>query len=162
MEKINAWAMVVCICSVIACLAEMLIPDAKYEKTVRFVIGCLMICAFIDPVKELMYSGDISLSVKEYNYTADNSPVTELRKDYLKEKLTTLTQNKLDEKGLEVRILSVDTDNSGDLSTENIICNIEIPESLKDKTDDVRRTVRDVLGEKVKIIIYSLPDQRVQ
>ena len=71
MDKINAWAMVVCICSVIACLAEMLIPDAKYEKTVRVVIGCLMLCAFIDPLKELMYEGDISLPLKEYIYQED-------------------------------------------------------------------------------------------
>ena len=158
MDKINAWAMVVCICSVIACLAEMLIPDAKYEKTVRAVIGCLMLCAFIDPLKELMYEGDISLPLKEYIYQEDNSPMAELQTDHMNEKLTEAVRCRLDEKGIEVSGLSVDVQYNDEYISEGISCSIELDGSQRDKTDEVRKTVRDVLGDKAKIIICSVPD----
>ncbi len=153
MENINSWAVSVSVCSVIVCIAETLYPDARYDKVKRFVIGSLILCAIIQPLKDgININSDFSLKLDEVSQ-ADVNDMTQLRYDYTEKMITRAVSRKLEENGISVQSVLAEAVYSEDDAVQNVKVTVNIPVSEKNSGSKIRRAVSDVIGEKADVRI---------
>lgn len=158
MENINSWAISVSICSVIVCIAETMYPDARYDKVKRFVMGSLILCAIIQPLKDgISINSDLSLEPDKVPQ-ADMDEMKQLRYDYMEKMIIQAVSSKLEENGISVQSVFAEVVYSEDDAVQNVKLTVNVPVSEKTSGSKIRRAVSDVIGEKADVRI-NVSDQ---
>lgn len=155
LDEINSWTMAVCICCVIACLAEMLIPDPKYEKTVRFVLGSLMLCAMIEPLRSITADSVQISDSFDIEYEADTEQMRKTEKQYIEKKLADTVKDKLTEKNIELNSISVNVGYDEENVPVSVSCRAVLAEKDSRNIGTVRKEIAEILGDESIITVSA-------
>ena len=115
MQEFAKWAAGICISSAVVCIVEMFISDMALEKTVRYVLGGIMLCTVILPLGSVIreFKADIG-SVEEVSGEIPDK-IAEQRVEYLESEIKELVKRSLGEENifpLAVEIsMDIDEDN---------------------------------------------------
>ena len=92
MDELMKWATGICISSAVVCIVELFITDMALEKTVRYVLGALMLCSVIIPLGNVIgdfradfgnvgeYSGELPKEISEQRIEYLESEIKKLIK----------------------------------------------------------------------------------
>ena len=85
MDELMKWATGICISSAVVCIVELFITDMALEKTVRYVLGALMLCSVIIPLGNVI--GDFrsvcafnQKPVDDFRFAADQAGFVIIKK----------------------------------------------------------------------------------
>lgn len=152
MENVYAYAAVICICSVIACITEMVCSDQRYAKMIRFIAGCFLLCAILQPLRSMgnLFGG---IELTEHTYQADNTDMQELQQEFMENKLTELVQDKLWERQVQVENVAVSITVNQKQEMEGLICQVTLSEESAEDAASARQVIRECLGEDTRVIL---------
>ena len=95
MEDIYKWALSVIACTVIASITELLINDKKFEKTIKAVIGGVLLCTILFPVIDLINNIKEPEFDNTFTYESKNNDIEDMEKRIIDEKLSKTAENVL-------------------------------------------------------------------
>ena len=145
MESVSHWALGVCICSVTACIVEILVSDTRLEKNIRLVLGAFMLCAVILPVggfiKEISFDfGDVGEISDEIPQDIENERI-----EYLKSEIEKLIVKDLKDENIFPKEVCVNMDINEDNCISIITADILLENGDVHRVQRVRN-VLDNLG----------------
>ncbi len=158
MDKINGLTISIVICSVMACIVELLINDGKYEKTIRAVLGCVILCVIATPLTGFsveMFDMGNTLTKNEYDIDNDNMELEQLEREYIDKQLSKTTENILKENALSYTYVSTSIIYNDKQQAENIQCTININGSDKSSIPRLKEVIRSKLGVEPEVICVS-------
>ena len=154
LEGVSHWALGVCICSVTACIVEILVSDTRLEKNVRLVLGAFMLCAVIFPLGSLfsdMTLPDVSGDICSDTSLSDN--LSGQREEYINSALEELVIKKLSEKGITPKGIEVKTDIDDEMSISIITAEITLDKKDSKRAAEVSRFIKNETGIECRTII---------
>lgn len=153
----KCFAASICFSAIACSILELLVPNGKLEKTVKFVFGAFMVCAMIIPICNI--ASKINFNFKQYNdIKVENkfkSKVDEQMKKAINEKIETLVKESLKEKGIEIIKVEVFTDTNEDNSISINKVRIYIKKGDEILSKQVKKQVEKKLGIKAEVVIGS-------
>ena len=153
MEGIFSWATAVTVCSVIACIVEILTGNSSLDKTVRFVLGIFMLCVIITPLINTaaqIVNTDITA---EYEYNESNDEKKEAQIKILKSRLQKLVEKTLAENDIEPLVTLITISIADDSSIESIKAAITLQNTDAEKAADTEELIRSRLGIECSISV---------
>ncbi len=153
MEGAVQWATGVCLCSAVVCIVEMLLSDTAIEKTVRFVLGAMMLCAVIVPLGGI--AADFSADMESMGVMPQEIPesVENQRVAFLKEKLEEMVKENLEEAGIFPVEIGIDMDIDEENSISMITAEVRLEKKQRSSAGKVREIVREKLGIEVQTVL---------
>lgn len=145
MDAVYSWAAAVTICSVIACIVEMLTSNSSMEKTVRFVLGLFMLCVIIAPLTSVVQGiGGIDFDMK-YEYEC-NDDMQETQIKLLQNEIGQLVEKTLAQSGIKplVTEIKMDIDDSGNI--DSVKADITIQQADAEKAAKAEEIILTELG----------------
>lgn len=118
MTQISAWTTTVCIAVVAAIIVEMVTPDSKLGKSVHMMLSLFLLCAIFLP-----FAGGIHIEIpkKESSSVQRSINAPSLEEEIKRQsllnmegKVAELTEQKLKEKGYDVKKITVEMDTLSD------------------------------------------------
>ena len=158
MEVIRQWAFGVCCAAVAAGLVQMLLPDSSLGKLGRTVTAAFFICSLAFPLFQAVPTHTAELEPFPVEESQEVSRNLELLLDQrlqeqVQEALRTLTQEKLEEMGIEggdVRI-DISTQQGAPLDQEDLAVEIALPEEYRFRHDELVQSLEYQLGIQVRL-----------
>ena len=143
MDELMKWATGICISSAVVCIVELFITDMALEKTVRYVLGALMLCSVIVPLGSIIgdFQADFG-NVVEYSGELPQE-ISEQRIEYLESEIKKLIENKLGEEN----IFPVNTEVNMDIDESNCISMIRAEIVLEKKDIYSAKRVKEIAEE---------------
>ena len=143
MDEFAKWATGICISSAVVCIVEMFISDMALEKTVRYVLGGIMLCTVILPLGSVIgeFRADIG-SAEEFSGEIPDK-IAEQRVEYLESEIKGLIENKL----AEENIFPVETSVCMDIDESNCISMIRAEIVLEKKDIYSAKRVKEIAEE---------------
>ncbi len=143
MNELVKWATGICMSSAVVCIIEMFITDMALEKTVRYVLGALMLCSVIMPLGSVIgeFQTDFG-KVGEYSGELPKE-ISEQRIEYLESEIEELMKNKLEEEN----IFPVNTDVNMDIDESKCISMIRAEIVLEKKDIYRAKRVKEISEE---------------
>jgi len=143
MDGFVKWAAGICVSSAVVCIVEMFITDMALEKTVRYVLGALMLCTVIMPLGSVI--GDFSLELGNFGEFSGDIPqeISEQRIEYLESEIKGLIEKKLGEEN----IFPADTEVKMDIDENNCISMIRADVVLGKERIYSKKRVKEILEE---------------
>ncbi len=143
MDELMKWATGICISSAVVCIVELFITDMALEKTVRYVLGALMLCSVIIPLGNVIgdFRADFG-TVGEYSGELPKE-ISEQRIEYLESEIKKLIKNQLEEENIFPLELSVDMD----IDESNCISMIRAEIVLEKKDIYSAKRVKEIAEE---------------
>ena len=143
MDGFVKWAAGICVSSAVVCIVEMFITDMALEKTVRYVLGALMLCTVIMPLGSVI--GDFSLELGNFGEFSGDIPqeISEQRMEYLESEIKGLIEKKLGEEN----IFPADTEVKMDIDENNCISMIRADVVLGKERIYSKKRVKEILEE---------------
>lgn len=143
MDELMKWATGICISSAVVCIVELFITDMALEKTVRYVLGALMLCSVIVPLGSIIgdFRADFG-NVVEYSGELPQE-ISEQRIEYLESEIKKLIENKLGEEN----IFPVNTEVNMDIDESNCISMIRAEIVLEKKDIYSAKRVKEIAEE---------------
>ena len=143
MDELMKWATGICISSAVVCIVELFITDMALEKTVRYVLGALMLCSVIIPLGNVIgdFQADFG-NVVEYSGELPQE-ISEQRIEYLESEIKKLIENKLGEEN----IFPVNTEVNMDIDESNCISMIRAEIVLEKKDIYSAKRVKEIAEE---------------
>ena len=154
MESVSHWALGVCICSVTACIVEILVSDTRLEKNIRLVLGAFMLCAVVLPLGSLV--SDITapdISGEIYSDTSLPEMISGQREEYIGSVLEELIKKKLSDKGITPAEVEVKTDIDDSMSISIITSEITLSRKDSKRAAEVSRFIKNETGIECRTII---------
>ncbi len=154
MEGVYSWATAVTVCSVIACIVEILTSNSSLEKTVRFVLGLFMLCVIIAPIMSTVTQFGSMDFETEYKYDEDYDGMKEAQVKILKSEIGRLVEKTLTENDIKpiVTLITVDIDEND--SIESIKAAVTLENADKEKAATAEELIRNKLGIECSVSIY--------
>ncbi len=125
MDELAKWAAGICISSAVVCMTEMFISDMKLEKTVRYVLGGLMLCSVIVPIGSVIgeFKADMG-SVGEFSGEIPQE-IAEQKIEYVQREIKGLIEKNLGGEnifpaGIEIS-MDIDEDNCINMVKADIV-----------------------------------------
>lgn len=149
MNGIREWTLIICFASISASMLELISPDGKMEKMVRFVLGAFMICAFIFPLTNTL--SNIEVDFKALTLCLDSSDFKSQAENQVKtqasEKIHSLTKKLLGEKNVDAEEINVfmDTNEKGCISI------VKVDVLLRDQDANKKEEIIDVLKKELGV-----------
>ncbi len=154
MQNVYSWAAVVCICSVIACLTEIVGSDTKFDKTIQFVLGCFVLCAVIKPVGDL--AAEINFGdIREYSCYEEQDDMERMRQELIDARVTQLAQTKLSENNIVVSSVQASVSYDEEGQAKSINCTVTVSEQQKIAVPEINRIISENFGTEPKIITFG-------
>jgi len=143
MDELMKWATGICISSAVVCIVELFITDMALEKTVRYVLGALMLCSVIVPLGSIIgdFQADFG-NVVEYSGELPQE-ISEQRIEYFESEIKKLIENKLGEEN----IFPVNTEVNMDIDESNCISMIRAEIVLEKKDIYSAKRVKEIAEE---------------
>lgn len=154
MEGVYSWATAVTVCSVIACIVEILTSNSSLEKTVRFVLGLFMLCVIITPLMNIVTQiGKIDIS-PEYEYNEESDQIKESQIKILKSRMQELVEKTLAENDIKpvVTLISINIGNEQDI--ESITASVTLQSADAKLVPVAEELIRNKLGIECNVSIY--------
>lgn len=155
MEDIYKWALSVIACTVIASITELLINDKKFEKTIKAVIGGVLLCTILFPVIDLINNIKEPEFDNTFTYESKNNDIEEMEKRIIDEKLSKTAENVLIQNNIDYLEINVKLSYDENGKAENIVCYISIPGTKKNNIPEIKKLINEKLGTDPKIICIS-------
>lgn len=157
MELIRQWGMALCCAALAGGIAQMLAPGAAMNRIFRIALGAFFLCCMIDPfigirgdqLQELNFQ-----QKQEQQETADqlSSQAEEIFLVNVKDKLVQLAQKKLENMGInEGQVTVYINETSLQLQPEDIVLEIVLPITYRDRHDEICRRLEYELGLTLRI-----------
>ena len=110
MDEFAKWATGICISSAVVCIVEMFISDMALEKTVRYVLGGIMLCTVILPLGSVIgeFRADIG-SAEEFSGEIPDK-IAEQRVEYLESEIKELVKRSLGEENIFPLVVEISMD----------------------------------------------------
>lgn len=146
MEGVYSWAIAVTVCSVIACIVEIITSNSSLEKIVRFVLGIFMLCVITAPLMSTFAqfrNTDISPS---YEYDENNDEMKEAQIKILKSQLQRLVEKTLSERNINplVTLITINIDDTNCIESVNAA--VTIRDANAGAAAVAEELIRDKLG----------------
>ncbi len=154
MEGVYSWATAVTVCSVIACIVEILTGNSSLEKTVRFVLGLFMLCVIIAPLINIVTQiGSMDIA-PEYEYEEDDYQIKETEIKILKTRIQQLVEKTLAENDIKpvVTLITINIDEKQ--SIESIQAAITLQSEDAEMVSAAEELIRNKLGIECSVSIY--------
>ncbi len=154
MDSISLWALGVCCCAVMTGIAELLISDTGMEKIVRFVLGGVMLCAVLLPLKDLV--PELIPQKPAFDISAGEAAgleMEELEKDFLAGELKELVVDTLKKSGITPKGVKINMDIDDDRRINIITAEVMLSRTDAKSSGDVSRLLRDSLGMECRTVI---------
>ena len=154
MVGVYSWATAVTVCSVIACIVEILTGNSSLEKTVRFVLGLFMLCVIIAPLINIVTQiGSMDIA-PEYEYEEDDYQIKETEIKILKTRIQQLVEKTLAENDIKpvVTLITINIDEKQ--SIESIQAAITLQSEDAEMVSAAEELIRNKLGIECSVSIY--------
>lgn len=155
MDGVAQWASVICIAAVVCTLFELLSPNGKLEKIMRFVLGLFVICAIIIPLGQAVLNINLDLSGIE-QFEADDSSfsekVNEQTENIGKESVIQLTKQVLNKIGVTPKKVEISMDTKEDNSISIVLVTVYVDREYKEDKIKIKNTLEEELGLDVSVV----------
>ncbi len=154
MENVYSWAATVTVCSVIACIVEILTSNSSLEKTVRFVLGVFMLCVITVPIMDTVTQiEDIDIST-EYEYDENSNEMKEAQIKILKSRIKELVEKTLGENDIKplVTLITIDIDDNSNIKSIN--ASVTLQDADAQAAVNAEKLIRTELGIECNVSIY--------
>jgi len=146
MNELRTYAAAVCVASAAAAIARGLIPSAKFDKVMKFLLALFVLCAVIKPLKDIGRAWDsISLPKAAAEYIADTegSEQVEAR---LSAEISRRLKQALENQGTPAQKITLRAKfaDKGVIMLEGF--SITIDTSLKSREADIRKKAEEMVG----------------
>ena len=154
MDGISTWALGVSCCAVMVGIAELIITDTGMEKTVRLVLGGVMLCAVLLPLGDVMNEVRLELPVVSSETKAQlDAGLENAEIDYLKDGIGELVRNVLRENGINAGEVNINMDIGADKCINIITAEIILPRESAGRAGEVSSLLRERLGIGCRTVI---------
>ncbi len=155
MKLVKEWSTVICLAAIVCTILELICPNGKMEKIVKFVFSSFMLCAVISPIASTVpkISLEFSNSSKHQCDSSFKEKISEQTLNVCRDNIVNLVKNELDKQNINAKKIDVlmDTDNSESISIIKVVIHLSEKESHK----DVKKFLEDNLGIETEIIYGS-------
>lgn len=154
MDGINTWALGVSCCAVMTGIADLLMSDTGMEKIVRFVLGGVLLCAVLLPLKDLV--PELMSQTPVLDIRAAEEPgfnMDELEKDYLISELKELVLDTLKKSGITPEEVRVNMDIAEDRRINIITAEVVLNREDAKRSWEVSSLLKDSLGIECRTVI---------
>lgn len=155
MKLVKEWSTIICLAAIVCTILELICPNGKMEKIVKFVLSSFMLCAFISPIANTVPKISLELS-NSSKHQCDPSFKEKISKQTLnvcRDNIVNLAKKELGRHNIKAKKINVlmDTDDSGSISIIKVVVYLNEKESHK----DVKKFLEDNLGIETEIICGS-------
>jgi nucleotide-binding universal stress UspA family protein len=157
MDDVRQWVFTICSGTLLCGVVSVLLPGQNSQRLMSMVLGLFMLCCFLLPagIDLELPSPDLEGAEEARNQAADEMTDYFLQ-DTLRrsqEELTAAAAKELQEYGINEKDIQIyiETDESKDEGTPEVILNITLPEEAREKHDEIRRILEYELGAEVRL-----------
>lgn len=148
MQSLIGWATAISAAAVVCVVIELMTPNGKTEKLVRFALGAFMICAMLTPLNTALFNinfkiGDIEdISTQSAITNQVNSQVDDMAVNSLKKLITNaLSDIDVTPKNIEINFKEDEKE-----SISQVECTIYIGKDNAFKKQEIKSTLKQNLG----------------
>ena len=155
MSAVREWSTIICFAATVCTMFELMCPDGKTEKMVRFVLAAFLICAMISPLTGTVskISFDLDKDSVQTNNSVFKKKVSETTISVASDNIKSLATQELSLHNVYSKKIDVfmDTNENGSISM------IKMKVYLKEKQShqDVKKILEDKLGIETEIVYGS-------
>ena len=155
MNIVREWSTIICLAAIVCTMLELMCPDGKTEKMVRFVLAAFLLCAMISPLTGTIskISFDMKTNSAEENNSAFKKKVSQTAINVAADNIKELAKTELDQYNISSKKIDVlmDTNDVGSISM------IKMKVYLKERQShhDVKKILEDKLGIETEIVYGS-------
>lgn len=155
MNAVREWSTIICLAAIVCTMLELMCPDGKTEKMVRFVLAAFLICAMISPLTGTIskISFDLNKDSVQANNSAFKKKVSETTISVASDNIKSLATQELEQHDISSKKIDVfmDTNENGSISM------IKMKVYLKERQShqDVKKILEDKLGIETEIVYGS-------
>ena len=154
MDGISTWALGVSCCAVMTGIAQLLMSDTGMEKIVRFVLGGVLLCAVLLPLKDLVPELVSQVPVLDIRSGEElGLGMDELEKDFLISELKELVIDTLKKNGISPKEVDVKMDIGEDRRINIITAEVMLNREDAKSSGDVSCLLKDSLGMECRTVI---------
>ena len=154
MDGISTWALGVSCCAVMTGIAQLLMSDTGMEKIVRFVLGGVLLCAVLLPLKDLVPELVSQVPVLDIRSGEElGLGMDELEKDFLISELKELVIDTLKKNGISPKEVDVKMDIGEDRRINIITAEVMLNREDAKSSGDVSSLLKDSLGMECRTVI---------
>ncbi len=151
-SRLKTYTILLCLCSAVISIAEILLPESSTRKTVYFILSLIAVSSLISPLSEIKTLPDFNIEIPsiEPNYTDWLDKVTQ--QEFSKNMTEIITQS-LIEKNLTVLDVSVSTNISSDGNVYITMVRVTLDKSNIDRIDETENFICSEFGTVCDITI---------
>ena len=157
MDEVRQWVFTICCGTLLCGVVSVLLPGKGTERLMSMILGLFMLCCFLLPAGISLELPEIDLPAAE---SARSQAAGELTDYFLQdtlrrseEELAEAAAKELQEYGINEKDIQIyiETDESKDEGTPEVILNITLPEEARVNHNEIRRILEYVLGAEVRL-----------
>jgi hypothetical protein len=151
---IESWAVGICLVAVASAMLQFLLPSGSTAKLVRLVMGALVLCVLIAPLKEVVPEVSEKLDHASSQKTPDSTLSKAVDDQYVeaaKSSIVGLVKSELKKKSLSCTDVSVLMDNSEDGSIHITKVIVTLPISESASKEEIREFLAKSLGLETEV-----------
>lgn len=162
MNEVIIWACSICAGAAMCLVCEMLLPNGKISKVVRFAVGIFMISVIILPLGSVVSAvsdevGQVKLEEKSF-YEFEEKTQTDAV-SLAKEKVKSLVEEQLREIGITAQKIEIKTDSDKIYDIKGIESVIYISNEDRGQGLKIKNRIKDNLGLDCKVLVGGSEDE---
>lgn len=156
MEAVKQWGFSLCAAMVACGIAHMMLPKSNLEKMFRMVVSVFFICAILSPIVlrdtglmvDIAFGAEVEIADRSGRVAevADRQTLDRMRAD-----LEKMIADKLSQKGIKVREVTININTSGQNSVQITSAEVLIASEHREQLDTISVELESELGCPVRI-----------
>lgn len=162
MNEVIIWACSICAGAAMCLVCEMLLPNGKISKVVRFAVGIFMISVIILPLGSVVSAvsdevGQVKLEEKSFSVFEEKTQTDAV--SLAKEKVKSLVEEQLREIGITAQKIEIKTDSDKIYDIKGIESVIYISNEDRGQGLKIKNRIKDNLGLDCKVLVGGSEDE---
>lgn len=162
MNEVIIWACSICASAAMCLVCEMLLPNGKISKVVRFAVGIFMISVIILPLGSVVSAvsdevGQVKLEEKSFSDFEEKTQTDAA--SLAKEKVKSLVEEQLREIGITAQKIEIKTDSDKIYDIKGIESVIYISNEDRGQGLKIKNRIKDNLGLDCKVLVGGSEDE---
>ncbi len=146
MENITLTAVSAVFLSAAACIIDMLTSGTGMEKTVRYILGLIVICTLVMPVITNVSGIKYEFDDNDFEYVPEKE-FEDMQKNEIQKRIELLIDEKLRSEGIYTNNISVETE----VNDENEITSIRADVRLSERKEETLLKAKNIINEDLGI-----------
>lgn len=156
MNAIREWTTIICLAALASAMVELLTPNGRMERMVRFVLGAFLICAVLTPLLGTASKLTFDLRLNQVE-AADNSAFQKKLDAQVAAAVTgnlkELTQEILQKEGVEAQKIEIFMDTGQDGSILINKMTVQLDKKDENRQVSTRKRLEEELGLPIEVIV---------